>query len=379
MNMILNEEQRLLKETAHGFLQSHAPVAAMRKLRDDRDTLGYSAELWRQLVELGIASIVLPEEYGGLDFGFLGLGAVLEEMGRNLTASPLFSSVVLGASALELGGSEQQRQEIFPQLVEGKLSLALAIDEQQHHQPLATAVKLQIEGDALRITGSKVFVQDGHSADKLLVVTRSSGKPGDRQGISLVLVDRETAGIEVTRTHMMDGRNAAKITFNDVEITPEQLVGPINQGMDILQPVLDRGAICMAAEMLGGIQEVFDRTIEYLKEREQFDVKIGSFQALQHRAAIMYCKIEQCRSAVLDALAALDNHSTDVSLKASQAKALVNDCYILVSNEAVQMHGGMGITDELDIGLYLKRARVSVQIMGDSLYHRDRYASLLGY
>jgi acyl-CoA dehydrogenase len=379
MTMILNEEQRLLKETIRGFLDTHAPVEAMRKLRDDNDPQGYTSDLWEQLVELGIASIVLPEQYGGLDFGYLGLGAVLEVMGRKLTASPLISSVVLGASALELGGSEQQRQELLPQINRGQLTLALAIDEQQHHQPLATAVELKVTGDVMHINGTKVFVQDGHSADKLLVVTRSSGKPGDSEGISLVLVDRDTAGLEVTRTHMMDGRNATKITFNDVVVNAEQLVGPMDKGIDILQPVLDRGTIAIAAEMLGGILETFERTVEYLKDREQFNVKIGSFQALQHRAAIMFCKIEHCRSVVLGALDALDNNSDDVSLKASQAKTLINECYELVSNEAVQMHGGMGITDELDIGLFLKRGRVSMQIMGDSQYHRDRYAKLLGY
>ncbi len=378
MTMILNEEQRLLKKTVNEMLQKHAPVAALRALRNSSDELGYVADFWQQLVEMGIPAIVMPVSIGGLGFGFTGLGAVMEEMGRTLAASPFFATVVLGGSALELAGGALQ-QDLLLDITAGKLTLALAVDESHHHQPLATATNLTVAKDGLILDGHKVFVLDGHSADKLLVVARSAGEPGDEAGLSLVLIPRETPGVNIQRTVLMDGRNAAKIRFNHVKLNSNALIGTLNEGWPILQQVLDRGAICIAAEMLGGALEVFKRTMEYIKEREQFGVRIGSFQALQHRSAEMYCQLEQCRTVVLKALSSLDADNADTSLQASMAKALTNQCYTHISNEAVQMHGGMGITDELDIGLYLKRARVSTQILGDTSYHRDRYAHQIGY
>lgn len=378
MSMVLNEEQCLLQRTTREVVQKHSPVASLRALRDSRDTLGYSAEFWQQLVDLGIPSIVLPTHAGGLGFGFVGLGAIMEEMGRTLAASPLFSTIVLGTCALELGAAEQL-QGYLPGILAGTLTMALALDETHHYHPLATAASLSASGNELILDGSKVFVLDGHCADKLLVVARSEGKPGDEYGLSLVLLDRETPGVTVRRTFLMDGRNAANIHFNRVKLEHGNLVGRLNEAWPVLQKVLDRGTICISAEMLGGALEIFERTMEYLREREQFGVKIGSFQALQHRSAQMYCQLEQCRTVVLKALASLDLDSPDVPALASQAKAMLNQCYAHISNEAVQLHGGMGLTDDLDIGLYLKRARISMQILGDTGYHLDRYARCMGY
>ena len=378
MSMVLNEEQFLLKRTTREVLQKYSPVSSLRDLRDSRDALGYSAELWERLVDLGVPSIVLPAHAGGLGFGFIGLGALMQEMGRTLAASPLFSTIVLGTSALELG-TGKRLQRYLPDILAGKLTMALALDETHHHQPLATAATLKAGGSGLILDGTKVFVLDGHSADKLLVVARSDGKPGDQHGLSLVLLDRATLGVDVRRTILMDGRNSAVIQFNHVKVDRDDLVGTINEGWSILEKVLDRGAICISAEMLGGSLELFERTMKYLREREQFGVKIGSFQALQHRSARMYCQLELCRTVVLKALSSLDLDSPEVPAHASQAKAMLNQCYAYISNEAVQLHGGMGITDDLDIGLYLKRARVSMQILGDTGYHQDRYARLMGY
>ena len=379
MSMVLNEEQRLLQDTIDDFLSTNAPIEQLRNLRDSHDDKGYSTDLWQQLTDLGIPSILMPEEFGGLGFGFKGLGAVMQQMGRNLTASPLFSTVVLGVSTIELGGTESQQKSLLPNIASGQLTLALAIDETHHHQPLNTAATLLDQDGQLSITGEKVFVLDGHSADKLVVVARSSGNAGDTEGLSLVLVDSDSAGVQIDRTKYMDGRNAANIIFNNVLVSQDQVIGELGKAHIILQQVLDRGVIAMAAEMLGGCQEVFDRTLQHLRDREQFGVKIGTFQALQHRAALMFCQIERSKSAVLSALASLDKNSPDSSSQASLAKTLINDCYQHVSNEAIQMHGGMGVTDELDIGLFLKRARVSIQILGDSDFHKNRYAQLMGY
>ncbi len=261
----------------------------------------------------------------------------------------------------------------------GELTLALALEEGHHHAPYCVATRAEKEGDQYILSGEKTFVLDGHSADQLIVVARTAGENSDQHGLSLFLVDANTEGVTRTRTKMIDSRNAARITFDNVNLPVAALLGAESEASAILDQVLDRGRICLAAEMLGGILEAFERTIDYLKEREQFGVKIGSFQALQHRAAIMYIEIELCKSVVIAALAALDEQSDDIAQLASHAKARVNDTYELVSNEAVQMHGGIGVTDELEIGFFLKRARVAMQALGDSAFHRDRLATLAGY
>ena len=379
MALVLNEEQRLLQDTAKEFLSSNAPVEALRKLRDDRDELGYSGELWQQMAELGWASIILPEQYGGLDFGFLGLGTVLEETGRTLAATPLLSSAVIGASAVLLGGNELQKESLLPEIAAGQLTLALALEESNHHNPTGVVMSAVLEDDHYLLNGDKLFVVDGHSADKLIVVARTSGQAGDSDGISLFLVDADADGITRRRTIMADSRNAANLGFENVRVPVSQLLGEVNAGWAILEPTLDRARVALAAEMLGSAWEAFERTVEYLKERDQFGAKIGSFQALQHRASIMFIELELARSVVLQALSAIDDSPDQLPLLASLAKARLNDVAKLVTNEAVQMHGGIGVTDELEIGFFLKRARVDMQLFGDSGYHKDRYASICGY
>lgn len=379
MALVLNEEQRALQDSVRDFLATNAPVGALRKLRDDKDPLGYAPDLWQQMAELGWASIVLPEQYGGLEFGFLGLGIVMEEAGRTLSASPLFASAVVGAAAILLGGSDSQKNALLPALASGNLTLALALEESHHHRPSRIATTAQKDGEGYRLDGTKTFVLDGHSADKLIVVARTSGQENDTAGLSLFLVDREAAGVAVQRTIMADSRNAANITLDNVQLGPGALIGPEDRGWDILEPVLDRGRVAIAAEMMGIAMEAFERTLEYLKEREQFGAKIGSFQGLQHRGAQIKAEIELCRSVILQALSTVDEAPEQLPLMASLAKAQLNELVKLVTNEAVQMHGGIGVTDELEIGFFLKRARVTMQIFGDTGFHRDRYATLCGY
>ncbi len=379
MALVLNEEQRFLQDSAREFLNDNAPVEALRKLRDQRDELGYAAATWQQMAELGWASIILPEEYGGLEFGFTGLGVVMEEAGRTLTASPMFASAVVGASAILLGGNEAQKNALLPEIATGKLTLALALEEGHHHRPTQIATSAERDGDNFVLTGSKTFVLDGHSADKLLVVARSSGETADAQGLSLFLVDRDAQGVEVQRTIMADSRNSANISLQQVVVDATALVGELDQAWSILEPVLDRGRVAIAAEMMGLSLEAFERTVEYLKEREQFGALIGSFQALQHRAAHIQSQIELCRSVILQALSTVDDAPEQLPLLASLAKTRLNELAKLVTNEAVQMHGGIGVTDELEIGFFLKRARVAMQIFGDTGFHKDRYATLCGY
>jgi alkylation response protein AidB-like acyl-CoA dehydrogenase len=379
MALVLNEEQRLLQDTAKDFLSKQSPVESLRKLRDDRDPLGYSADLWQQMAEMGWASIILPEAYGGLDFGFLGLGVVLEESGRTLTASPLIASAVVGASALLLGGSDQQKQTLLPSIAAGELTVALALEESHHHQPTQIATTATPQGENFILNGAKCFVLDGHSADKLIVVARTSGDKGGSEGLTLFLVDRSSKGVKCQRTTMVDSRNAANITFEKVRVPAANVLGEVNQGWSTLEAVLDRGRVAMSAEMMGCALEAFDRTVAYLKEREQFGALIGSFQALQHRAAHIQSEIELCRSVLLQALSTVDDAPEELPLLASLTKSKLNDLVKLVTNEAVQMHGGIGVTDELEIGFFLKRARAAMQVFGDTGFHKDRYATLSGY
>lgn len=379
MALVLNEEQRLLKESAQGFLSTESPVASLRALRDSRDALGYSADLWQKMSEMGWASIILPEEYGGLDFGFTGLGVVLEETGRTLAASPLFSTAVLGASAILLGGSAEQKDALLPAIAEGSLTLALALEESHHHRPTHIATQATRQGDDYLLNGCKTFVLDGHSAQKLLVVARTSGESTDPEGITLLLVDSDAPGVSVQRTLTADSRNTANVSFSDVSVCAQAVIGEAGNGWTILEPVLDRGRIAIAAEMMGCALECFERTVRYLKEREQFGALIGSFQALQHRAAQMQAEIELCRSVLLQALSSVDDAPDQLPQLASLAKAQLNELVLLVTNEAVQMHGGIGVTDDLEIGFFLKRARVAMQILGDTGFHKNRYATLNGY
>ena len=379
MALALTEEQQLLKQTALDFFKEKAPVKALRGLRDAKDATGFSRDLWREMAALGWAGILFPEEYGGSDFGYLGLGLVLEAAGRTLAATPLVSTVLLGGSAVMLAGSEAQRRDILPAIAAGERIMALAIDEGPRHQPLQIALKAARAGDGYKLSGEKVFVLDGHIADQLIVAARTAGKPGEAAGITLFLVDAAAKGVTRTRTFMVDSRNAARIRFDAVAVGPDAVLGEVDRGGAVLEQVLDRGRVGLAAEMLGSASEAFERTLNYLKTRQQFGVPIGSFQALKHRAAEMFCEIELAKSVVLDSLSALDERRNDVAQLASLAKARLADTLFLVSNEGVQMHGGIGMTDEEEIGFFMKRARVAEATFGDAAFHRDRYATLEGF
>ncbi len=376
MPLVLNDEQNMLKDAAKDFCANNAPIAQLRRLRDEKDELGFDKGTWQQMVELGWAGITIPEEYGGLEFGYMGMGVVMEECGRTLTASPLLSTAVLGASALIEGGTIDQKLEFLPKIAAGELLLALALEESAHHDPYRVSTKVEVSGKNCSVTGTKKFALDGHIADKLIVVARSMGESNSRDGLTLVLVDRESDGVNVTRTIMADSRNAANIEFEGAQGV---LLGEAGKGAKVLDKVLDVGRILLSAEMLGGLQECFERTVEYLKVREQFGVPIGSFQALKHRAAQMFCEVELSKSVVLDALSALDEGRDDLASISSLTKARLSDTYNLVSSEGVQMHGGIGMTDEYDIGFFLKRSRVCEHSLGNSSFHRDRYGVLAGY
>ncbi len=381
MPMILNEEQVMLKDTAKDFCVNNAPIAQLRKLRDSNSKEGFDRDTWASMIELGWGGIPFPEEHGGLAFGYKGLGVVTEETGRTLAASPLFATVWVGGTAVNEGGSDEQKSELLPKIASGELLMALALEEGNRHAPYVIGTKATPAGGGWTLKGKKTFVLDGHVADKLIVAARTSGRKRDRDGITLFLVDRESDGVKVTRTKMVDSRNAANVQLKDVQVGRGDVIGQVDRGADVLDRVLDIARIGLSAEMLGSLQECFERTVQYLKEREQFGVKIGSFQALKHRAADMFCEVELSKSVVLEALTALDEgrDGAEVAKLASLAKTKVGETFTRVSREGIQMHGGIGMTDEFDIGFFMKRAAVAEQIFGDVNFHRNRYGELEGY
>ena len=376
---VLNEEQSMLRDAAKSWVQDKSPVTAFRKMRDSGAELGYDTAAWNEMAEMGWAGVVVPEDFGGSQFGYLSIGLILEELGRTLTASPLTASAVGAASALALGGSDAQKNEWLPKIAAGEVVGALAVDEGAHHAPEKVALKAEKSGSGYKLTGAKTYVIEGYGAGLLVVSARTSGAPGDKDGVSLFLVPGDAQGLVKTRLALADSRGAANIKFDGVEVGAEALLGEEGKGWDVLEKTLDRARAAISAEMLGAAVQAFETTLDYLKVRVQFGQVIGSFQALQHRAAKMFTDLELARSVVEAALQAIDADSPDVPELVSLAKAKMGDTFHLVSNEMVQMHGGIGMTDAHDAGFYLKRARAAEAAFGNQAFHRDRYARIQGY
>ncbi len=375
MTLTLNEEQQLLRDAAKSFLADNSPVARMRALRDERDATGFSRDLWKTMADLGWLGIQLPEEHGGSGMGLCELGVVMTECGRVLAPEPFLSTVVLGANAVALSDNSALHADVLPAVAAGERLIAFAIDEAGRFDPHAIETTAVSTEGGYSISGQKRYVLDGHTADQMVVVARASGAAGDPDGLALFLVDADADGIEVQRTTMIDGRNAANVALAGCRVSADRLLG----GTELLDTVLDRATLALAAEMVGTIDEAFEQTLQYLKDREQFGVKIGTFQALRHRAAEMFAELEFARTLVLDGLSAVDENRDDIAASASAAKVQANKAARLIGAEAVQMHGGMGMTDELDIGLFVKRLRAADITLGDSTYHLRRFASLQGY
>lgn len=358
MTFTLNDEQRMLKDAARDFFREQAPVTRLRKQRDAKKN-GRDPDLWREMAAMGWAGVIIPEEFGGAGLGYVALGAVLEESGRTLVSSPLHSSALVGASALLLAGTDAQKQEWLPKIAAGEVTATIAIDEGAHHAPGKS--KLKFEGG--KLSGAKQYVADGHIADLIIVAGADA----------IYLVRGDAAGLTRRELITADSRGAADLKFEGVAAEK------MNGGADVIDAILDRARIGLAAEMVGQASEAFEITSEYLKTRRQFGQVIGGFQALQHRAAKLFTDLELTRSCVLAALDALDRGADNIAEYASLAKARASETLHLASNEMVQIHGGIGMTDEHDAGLYLKRARVAEALYGGASFHRDRYATLLGF
>jgi len=371
MPLILTEEQTMLAETAQGFLAEQAPLSSLRTLRDTRDPDGLSRDLWRGFGEMGLAGVIIPEAYGGSGLGAVEAGVVAEAVGRSLAPSPFLSTGLLAARALIDGGDAAQKQDWLPRFAAGEAIAALALDEGAKHRPDKIQTRAERSGNGWKLKGSKALVVNGHIADVLIVAALTD------DGLGLFLVDPKASGVSCERTIMVDAQNAARLDLKEVSVDADALLGPADgSGLD---RVLNLGRAALAAEMSGAAQAAFETTLAYLRDRKQFGKAIGEFQALQHRAAHLYSEIEITRAVILKALQAIDAGAADAALLASVAKARAGKSGELAVQEAVQMHGGVGMTDEFDVGLYMKRMRVASELFGDAGFHAERVAKAGGY
>ncbi|VVT04080.1 Acyl-CoA dehydrogenase [Sphingomonas sp. EC-HK361] len=375
MPLYLNDEQTMLRDTAKDFVAEHAPVSHMRALRDEKDATGFSRDLWKQFAEMGFTGILIGEDQGGLGLGHVEAGVVLEEIGRNLSPSPFLSTAVAAVEALK-GSAQAERW--FPSILAGETVAALAIDEGAKHRA-SIAMKAERSGNGFRLTGAKQFVTHGHVADLLIVAARTAGSADDTGGVTLFAVPRDAAGLTAEAERLADSSLAARMRFDGVAVDADAVIGEVDAGRDPLNRLLRAGRTGAAAELLGVGGGAMDLTVSYLKERKQFGAAIGSFQALQHRAAHLYSEMEVARAAVLKAQQLLDCGDLKADAAVSVAKAMTAMATTLSVQEGVQMHGGIGMTDEYDIGFYMKRARVLAEMFGDANFHADALATAAGY
>ncbi len=378
MSFVLSEDQQMLRDTAMAFARDEMPVSHLRELRDGGAN-GVDAAMRGKLAELGFFGVLVPEENDGVGLGMVAMGQIMEAQGRTIAATPLLQTAVIGASVLNLGGSQAQKAEWLPKIASGEVTVAVAVDEGTHHAPLNIATEAERNGQGYTLNGAKRYVSDGHHADVFIIAARTFGEAGQAHGISLFLVPNDADGLSIQALSTVDSHGAAHLSLDDVAVGEDHVIGAVDAGWEVLEPALDRGRIALAAEALGSAQAAFDMTLEYMQTRKQFGQLIGSFQSLQHRAAKMFTELELTRSCVAAALSGVDENRDDVAALASLAKARASDLIHLVSNETVQFHGGIGMTDEHDSGLYMKRARVQEALLGGAAYHRDRYAKLNGY
>ena len=378
MPLYLNDDQTMLRDSAREFLRSEAPVGHLRKLRDDDCQDGFRHALWKQFAEMGFTGILIGEDDGGLGLGHVEAGVVLEEVGRNLSPSPFLTTAIAGVAALNEGG-QHLKDKFFPGILSGDTVLALAIDEGARHGPAKIATKAERSGNGFKLSGKKQFVIQGASADALIIAARTAGAPGETDGITLFAVDKHAAGMSIENSRLLDSSMAAHVTLNGVEVDGDAVIGEVDQGWKVLSAMLRAGRAGSAAELVGVGAGAMDMTVDYLKQRKQFGRLIGEFQALQHRAAHLYSEMEIARAAVLKAQQLLDAGKDSAEIYVSVAKAKAGRTTNLVVREGVQMHGGIGMTDEYDIGFYMKRDRALNEFMGDANFHAGRVAEIFGY
>lgn len=368
--LVKTEEEIMLADAARGYLDAAAPVARLRALRDAGET--HDPALWREMAAMGWAGVLVPEAAGGSDMGHAAACVLAEQMGRTLAPSPFLSTAVIAATALRQVASDRATAALA-KIADGSVTYALAIDEGAKFSPEAIEMTAKREGNGFRLSGRKRFVVDGGFADRLLVLARTD------TGLTLFDIPADRAGVSRSAQAMIDSRDAAEIAFDRVEATGEDVLGAVDDAMTVLKPALQAGQAALAAELTGLAAEAFGRTVGYLKERKQFGVLIGSFQALQHRAAHLWCDCEVTASTILHAGRMLDSDPGNATLAVSLAKARATQTAQQAVQEGVQMHGGIGMTDEFDMGFYMRRARVGAEWLGDYGYHAGIVAAHRGF
>jgi alkylation response protein AidB-like acyl-CoA dehydrogenase len=372
---LLTDDQKMLQETAASFLADEGAISKqLRHWRDTGCTDGYGTDFWKRFAELGLTGIAIPESHGGLGLGATEAALVLEEIGRNLTPSPFLATAVVAARAIE-GTAHGERW--YPGILSGETVLALAVEEGPSHAPEQTALEAKRQGNGFLLNGAKRFVVHGNSADMMLTLARTGGSPGERDGLTLFAVPKGTAEVETAA--LVDSSKSSRITFDNVALDADAVVGEVDGGWAPLSRVLSAGRAGAAAELVGVASGASAMTFDYLRQRKQFGKLIGEFQALQHRAAHLYGEIEIARAAAFKAAQLIDSGDEKAELYVSVAKAKAADVASLAAREGVQMHGGIGMTDEHDIGLFMKRTAVLSELFGDVYYHRRRVAELSGY
>ncbi|GGD65836.1 acyl-CoA dehydrogenase [Erythrobacter arachoides] len=378
MPLFLDPEQEMLADTVRPFIAETAPVAHLRSLRDAGEPAGFSREVWQGFAEMGFTGVLVDEAHGGLGLGHVEAGIVLEEIGRNLTPSPFLGTAVGAVEALRQA-DEAMQVAWLPGIVRGEVVAGLALDESARHRPERVALKAERHGNTFRLSGAKQFVPFGHEADLLIVSARTSGSEADEEGVTLFALPRTQAGVTVSAQRLADSSMAARVALDGVELDGSAVIGEVDGGRAVLDRVLSCVRAGAASEMQGVAEGASAMTLDYLKQRRQFGRVIGSYQALQHRAAHLYSELEVARAATLKAQQSLDAGSDTADREASVAKAMAGMASGLAVREAVQMHGGIGMTDEYDIGFFMKRQRVLAEMFGDTDYHADRLARMEGY
>jgi alkylation response protein AidB-like acyl-CoA dehydrogenase len=374
---LLTDDQKMLQDAAASFLADQSSIA--KQLRHWRDTGcadGFGTALWKQFGELGLTGICIPGSHGGLGLGATEAALVLEEIGRNLTPSPFLATAVAASRAIE---GTQHADRWYPGVLSGEAVLALAVDEIPRHSPDQTALEAKRRGNGFVLNGAKQFVIQGASADMIITVARTAGSPGETNGLTLFAVPKDTTGLTIENVALVDSSRAARLSFDSVQLDADALIGELDAGWEPLSRALNAGRAGAAAELVGVASGASTMTLDYLRQRKQFGKLIGEFQALQHRAAHLYSEIEIARAAAFKAAQLLDSGDERAELHVSVAKAKAADVASLAVREGVQMHGGIGMTDEHDIGLFMKREEVLGEFFGDVYYHRNRVAELSGY
>ena len=377
MNFGFNDEQELLRSTARKFFENECASETVRKLMDGPE--GMTPDLWKKLAEQGWLGLIVPDEWGGMGLGIVDLVVLMEEMGRAVVPGPFFSTVLLGGLAILEAGSEAQKKTWLSRLSSGDAKAALAwMEPSAELGARGITLPATARAGGYSLDGTKLFVQDAHTADVIVVAARTASGKTPEEGVSLFLVPRGTPGLSVTLLPTMDQtRKLCEVTLKGVTVGADALMGTAGAGWTPLGRVLDRATVALCAEMCGGAQKVLDMTVEYAKIRQAFGRPIGSYQGVKHRAADMLVDVENSKSITYYAAWAMDEGVAEGPLAVSMAKAYVSDAYRRVSGAGIQLHGGIGFTWEHDLHLYFKRAKGSEFTFGDATWHRERVAQLV--